>query len=145
MRLSEAIRLGSMLKPHGRGGFLIEEGTCAAGAALDACGELDADTSLSSTKHNQAFKRLFPIINALPATCPVCGLERAILWRWGGEFKLAHLNDQHEWTREAIADWIETIERRADAEGHALSTDAAAPAVAHSAPKDVLVMQGQTR
>jgi len=42
MRLSDAIRLGAMLKPQAYGGFHFEGRTCAMGAALDACGRLDA-------------------------------------------------------------------------------------------------------
>jgi hypothetical protein len=38
MRLSEAIRLGSMLKPQQRGGYLDRHGTCALGAASEALG-----------------------------------------------------------------------------------------------------------
>lgn len=38
MKLSEAIRLGSMLKPQGRGHLLFEDKTCALGAACEADG-----------------------------------------------------------------------------------------------------------
>ena len=37
MRLSEAIRLGSMLKPQAFDAFFDGVGTCANGAARDAC------------------------------------------------------------------------------------------------------------
>lgn len=41
MQLSEAIRLGAMLKPQIRCGFFDGQGTCAVGAAADAIGRLD--------------------------------------------------------------------------------------------------------
>ena len=41
MRLSEAIRLGAMLKPQAFARFFDGHGTCVFGAAADAVGELD--------------------------------------------------------------------------------------------------------
>jgi len=66
----------------------IVVGTCALGAALLADGHLD----------------VFAITPAVP--CPACGVvgERGISQIVG------HLNDQHRWTREAIADWVATVE-----------------------------------
>lgn len=114
MRLSEAIRLGAMVKPQAFGYLEVTyiyptngplgldrsfSATCAIGAAMEAVGlELCSDSA-------QDFFRCFPeavMIWELP--CPVCGaLER------GGP--VPHLNNDHLWTRERIANWVETIER----------------------------------
>jgi hypothetical protein len=59
----------------------------------------------------------FPIIRALPA-CPECGG----VWQdsAGSEmWALYHLNDHHRWTREQIADWVESVERTIEAQSPA--------------------------
>lgn len=49
----------------------------------------------------------------MEAVCPGClsmdppeGEDRRVLeaWQW-----IPHLNDDHEWTREAIADWLDSL------------------------------------
>lgn len=91
MQLSEAIRLGAMLHPQGfywshlkdTNGTVIA--TCALGAAYDA-----------------GYAHPFEV--ATPARCPRCHGSASLSWI------VAHLNDTHRWTREAIADWVETVE-----------------------------------
>lgn len=98
MKLSEAIRLGAMLRPQGFGSRWTGNGSksCAFGAALDAIGH-HKDQRAEPTS-------LWPI-SALRQKCPECGLrERACVIG-------AHLNDKHLWPREHIADWFEAIER----------------------------------
>jgi hypothetical protein len=105
LKLSEAIRLGSMLKPQGFEG--MSGGTsCAIQAAVEAAGG-DSDFMYSEAEER------FPIIKALPA-CPVC----CGAWHQftGSEmWALYHLNDHHRWTREQIADWVESVERTHEA------------------------------
>ena len=120
MKLSEAIRLGSMLKPQAfhclrdaRGGV------CASGAAFDAIGVLDALcadvgklTLTEIRSRNQAIiaavaPQWILLLNA-PTVCPQCGQRSAWLL-------IPHLNDRHRWTRERIADWVETIENAQEA------------------------------
>lgn len=43
MRLSEAIRLGAMLKPQGFGSYFRHGATCAMGAAIEAVGGANDD------------------------------------------------------------------------------------------------------
>ena len=115
MRLSEAIRLGAMLKPQGfgAGSAILNDvsPTCALGAAADACG-------LETGYH--AYEKWRFLGNAAPP-CPGCGCDAAardycvsdigdVVW---------HLNDEHKWTREAIADWVETIEAQQGQQGEA--------------------------
>ena len=99
MDLSNAIKLGATMKPHGRGATYKNGCTCAMGAALDAVGLLDAagDIDVMSragwgwtvdmTKH--------------PLTGEACSYEVVIF----------NLNDCHGWTREAIASWVSEIEK----------------------------------
>lgn len=101
MRLSEAIRLGSMMKPQAFGNFYgpERESSCALGAAFDACGMevFGPDTKFDGPFGLEYFEDEYEII-----ACPVCGIAE-----WP---TIGHLNDFHRWTREAIADWVETIE-----------------------------------
>ena len=101
MTLSEAIRLGAMLKPQafatlwdGRGG------ACALGAAFDAIGIGEDQSACDVPEPYRSWL-------GQRAECPVCPDE-------GGEYTrqetIAHLNDMHRWTRERIADWVETTE-----------------------------------
>lgn len=95
MKLSEAIRLGSMLGPQVFDGlFDGNGGACAIGAAYLAIGQITGP-----------LRDHFPWASHMTNQCPACphrGLINGAV--------VAHLNDHHYWTREAIADWIETIE-----------------------------------
>lgn len=96
MKLSEAIRLGSLLKPQGFGvhsGFLYASATCAFGAAECALG-----------RRVIAYKVWPWLLKERP--CPECGEEMPET-----TFVISnHLNDIHKWPRERIADWVATIE-----------------------------------
>ena len=95
MKLSEAIRLGSMLKPQGFGhdsARMNAKATCAFGAVQDALGRI-----------------VIPVLHWPWLTqgnaCPACGeLDRTL------SVISVHLNDAHRWSRERIADWVATIE-----------------------------------
>lgn len=99
MRLSEAIKLGAMLRPQCFGKMFFDDGSCANGAALEACGEVDGTNMY----------RLFPIVATRAPRCPACSEYdprcRDIC------HLIAHLNDEHEWTRERIADFVESLEQ----------------------------------
>jgi hypothetical protein len=103
MTLSEAIRLGSMMKPQTFGIFYDGIGTCANGAARDACGALESFASLET---------YFPIAASIAKQCPICG-ERSDSCADNLGGLIAHINDDHRWTRERIADWVETVEASA--------------------------------
>lgn len=99
LKLSEAMRLGAMMKPQGHGDLVAEPGgTCAIGAALDACG-----VALSAASLVDAYDR-WELTNR-PCKHPVHGGEH-----WDVLNVIVDLNDLHRWTREEIADWIATIE-----------------------------------
>lgn len=103
IRLSEAIRLGAMLKPQGFGNSsysLLSANSCAMGAAAQAVWQ-------------SLFDPFRWIYGDDIHSCPDCGggchlhprCAAGIIWR---------LNDIHKWSRERIADWVATIEPRFD-------------------------------
>lgn len=97
MKFSDAIRLGSMMKPQGFGDYETEDGgTCAYGAACNAGG--------------LAYEDAFPgdwtdvLIRIESEECPAgCGIPQRV-------DMIPHLNDDHKWTREQIADYVEKFE-----------------------------------
>lgn len=99
MKLSEAIRLGSMLNPQGYFGFKngITGATCAMGAAFDAAGITIGDD-------------IFTALRQFPLSL------KSIIGPFGSVMSVAchiyELNDEHKWSRERIAAWVETIELR---------------------------------
>lgn len=101
MQLSEAIRLGAMLRPQAFG-FYFEAGkSCAFGAAAEASGT----TSGAWGRADLQIRGQWPWVFTTRARCPAC-LEPHHVRRI-----VAHLNNDHRWTRERIADWVESYER----------------------------------
>lgn len=88
--LAEAIRRGSLLFPQGfdqcftrkKGTYEII-GACALGAAVKA-GFGDGSLPIQPR-----------------CDCPACGDRNSIM--------IQHLNDDHRWTRERIADWLDQL------------------------------------
>ncbi len=95
LKLSEAMRLGAMLKPQGFSGFRHNGRTCALGAVADSIGGVSLDGVVSYYSH----------LTVQPATCPACVSSAYSPKSLVGA--IIHLNDTHRWTRERIADWIE--------------------------------------
>lgn len=108
MRLSEAIRLGSMLKPQRQfgNGPLLDDASCAIEAAADAIGWRMGDQMPESWRR----------VTVPSRACPVCGKERDT-----ARVMALCLNDTHGWSREQIADWVETIEIIQDQSTEAVS------------------------
>ncbi len=117
MKLSEAIRLGAMLKPQGFG--MVSDGTvtCAFGGAIEAAGcpvqKVDSiPTGYETSRECSPGAKAIAIvpeewIDVLSAErhCHLCQFE-GIVHRL-----IAHLNDHHRMTREEIADRVEAIEQ----------------------------------
>lgn len=107
MKLSEAIRLGSLLKPQCEGALWKDGQSCALGAACDAVGvpdEEDYDIAI------HALRMEYPALDA-EAQCPACSFIAGIWRRWREkeydvEDVIIHLNDDHLWKRERIAAWV---------------------------------------
>lgn len=134
MKLSEAIRLGGMMKPQGRGSesLVSLDAPCALGGALQAIGK--QDEGCKAMKENWPF-------TCQPAKCP-CGVNHSReLQTWIGRLLfpawdsisdiIVVLNDDHGWTRNQIADWVETVEPAEEVE----NKEVALPSGAHGEPR----------
>src|SRR5262245_42676934 len=97
MRLSEAIRLGAMMRPQAFRTLLTDNGACALGAALLAVGARPEEAVRSALNR-------WPWASTVSADCPRCGRSRTVFQ------VITHLNDCHGWTREQIATWVTGIE-----------------------------------
>lgn len=131
MRLSESIRLGAMATPQAFGvlsrtrrrwffgliGPVVRE-ACALGAAYAAAtdgryrsvvAEADSDGFRGAIKAGETFTEYetpsewYPVLMA-QLQCPQCDEVRA------GRQLIPHLNDDHRWTREQIALFVERVE-----------------------------------
>ena len=128
MKLSEAIRLGAMATRQSRGAFsrqrrkyfffgpVVGE-TCALGAAYHAIG--GRSHFEPATDDTQAFRGVIKKGHQMEimetptewltvmhsgAMCPVCAKLDQV------RRMIPHLNDDHKWTREQIATWVEALE-----------------------------------
>lgn len=92
---SGAIRDGAKLRPQGRKKFFEEGKTCAVGAGAEAVFGLPLP-------HYSETYRAFPYLDAAcGSTCPECDGPGTTL-----SSLIFHLNDDHQWSRERIADWL---------------------------------------
>lgn len=131
MKLSEAIRLGSMIRPQAFGSIKTHPGsgrraaTCALGAGLEA---IKARVKVSIGRKGQFDTRgkplegrtvytwnwpaeLRPIVYALAEYPCLCGISHPSLTAHVQTI-IPHLNDVHRWTRQQIADWVEMVEAK---------------------------------
>lgn len=114
MKLSEAIRLGAMLKPQAFGAVQRQGTTCAIGAAYDAIGALSKDDGDGMSEEDfLVVCGHLPLLAAPNVQCPACSETP-----YGDDgsmcANIAHLNDWHRWTREQIADWVASQEALAE-------------------------------
>lgn len=109
MRLSEAIRLGSMLRPQGFEDYFPGDGSCALGSALDSAFSV---VPITNAGRALLLDVTWPwLTKPVPVECPDCGSFVYLFWH----VVSTHLNDKHRWTRERIADWVETVEPKIEA------------------------------
>lgn len=137
MKFSEAIRKGAAMRPAQAFYVLFDRatnGTCAIGAAADAIGLLDT-THYNRFLDGQKPPQDWRWIRDRVATCPACAADS----RMWVEFDtiptiltvqpvIRHLNNEHRWTREQIADWVAVIE----ADEESLAAGAVDPSVSDS-------------
>jgi len=107
MKLSEAIRLGAMLGPQGFGwGRDPRRTPCALDAAALAIGVTPDTVTLMD---------YFPLLDSGAILCTAGCFSHISM---DLECLISHLNDEHRWTRERIADWIEAnFEESAEQDG----------------------------
>ena len=102
MTLPEAIRLGSMVTKPVKTKYLIVDSNgqtfaCALGAAGCALGLIDEEDYEAGTG-SKALRRMFPELLETFGPEP-WNLEARIMWK----------NDVAGWSREQVADWIESL------------------------------------
>ena len=105
MKLAEAMREGAKRGPQVFQSWfgVVFDSSCAMGAALKGVGACEAFPMEAPSKLVQIF---FPWVHEGEVICPGCGVFQA----HPGAVIAMHLNDLHKWSRERIADWVETIE-----------------------------------
>lgn len=105
--LSEAIREGAKMNPQCFSVYANDGATCALGAAVTAIGSPEI---LAIGWPMEFLWNQFPYISRLSAECPVDECQTCAATEFLGV--IAHINDEHRWTREQIADWLETEEEK---------------------------------
>lgn len=142
MRLSEAIRLGAMLGPQAHGdlqrprrkyllfGPLVSTSYCALGAAFAAVGATNRQGKRTEAGVVEGFRGVtkykagetYTYVDTPDAwtrllwrqhDCPQCGSKQ----KKPVMSLIPHLNDDHKWTRESIASWVESIEQQREESG----------------------------
>lgn len=107
MKLSEAIRLGAMMREQGFFSLFDGGRSCALGAAMEAFGIDCGADSLKAARLLTHFYDTLTILThrvTLPCCCNPNVREARV------STVIQHMNDSHKLTREQIADWVETIE-----------------------------------
>ena len=114
--LSQAIRLGCVLSTGQAFGVLSDgkRRTCAWGSAYQAIGVIDSAGEIDEEKC-KVIPQMWDVVAAhSPVVCPVNGCDKvpaALMSAVNAGTTITHLNDVHRWSRERIADWVESIER----------------------------------
>ncbi len=113
MKLSDAIRIQA--EPQGRFNLRNSDGhTDAMGGALQSVGRLDdylkhgggEDCVVFSDEQRQVLRELGWLeLLSVAVDCPACSTYPQRLYG-----RITHLNDKHEWSRDQIADFVQTVE-----------------------------------
>jgi hypothetical protein len=102
---AEAIREGAKIRPQTFGVMRKDNASCAFGAGYEA---MNGSLENVSTDPVEDYYRY--LTNA--ADCPIEGCDEGCSDQPQLTDIIIHLNDGHQWTREAIADWLETEEEK---------------------------------
>ena len=113
MRLSEAILFGAIASPQSSYGVADEPRACALHAAADA---LDINPLFDDLTRFAVLMVRFSLLGD-EHPCPACSWMRSHWRRYLNKERIVedvviHLNNDHRWTRERIADWIRMLEIR---------------------------------
>jgi len=106
--LAKAIRLGAARRPQCFGSYFDERGgSCALGAAYDGMYELPRQAREPGEIVPRNLERLFHCLEDVVKRCPE-KTEAAVQCkkRLPLGAMIVHLNDDHGWTREQIAEWL---------------------------------------
>jgi hypothetical protein len=98
--LAEAIRAGSKLRPQSFGCYFSDDGrSCALGAAYEGIYVLPQAAGAAMPG---LLERFFHCLEYTARECPHGCNKRLPL-----ASMIVHLNDDHEWSREQIAKWVD--------------------------------------
>jgi hypothetical protein len=99
--LASYIRAGAERRPEQAFGdyFRGPNASCALGAAYDGMYHVPGDPT--KTRPTRDLDRMFDCLEAL-RQCPAEGCHKKL----GLAAVIVHLNDDHTWSREQIADWV---------------------------------------
>jgi hypothetical protein len=106
--LARAIRLGAARRPQCFGSYFDERGgSCALGAAYDGMYELPRQEKEQGEIIPRHLERLFHCLEDVVKRCPeMSAAAQACRKRLPLGAMIVHLNDDHGWTREQIAEWL---------------------------------------
>jgi hypothetical protein len=106
--LAKAIRLGSARRPQCFGSYFDERGgSCALGAAYDGMYELPRQAREPGEIVPRHLERLFHCLEDIVKRCPEkAEADVSCRKRLPLGAMIVHLNDDHSWTRERIAEWL---------------------------------------
>ena len=102
--LARAIAVGALRRPEQAFGnyFVGRSASCALGAAYEGMYRLPEEAGQILPKR---LERLFDCLEGSVKRCPANGCKKTLILA----AMLVHLNDDHLWSREAIASWVETL------------------------------------
>ena len=118
MKLSEAILLGSLNKPQGFGQLSVNpqaKRTCAIGAALDAMGINCIDASGAEYVY---FRRIWPWTSDVARSPISDAFSVTTKGQYCSITRLIWVMNDARMTREAIAQWVKTIEPQQEGGEH---------------------------
>ena len=101
-QFADAIRRGASCRPDQAFGdyFRGRSASCALGAAYEGMYRLPDD--MDGRRPTKDLEQYFDCLEGTVRRCPVAGCPKVISL---GAL-IVHLNDAHEWSREAIAAWV---------------------------------------
>ena len=106
-QLATAIRLGAARRPQCFGSYFDERGgSCALGAAYDGMYELPRQAREPGEIVPRHLERLFHCLEDVVKRCPEVANGVSCRKRLPLGAMIVHLNDDHGWTREQIAEWL---------------------------------------
>jgi hypothetical protein len=99
--VSEYMRIGIGFRPKQITGFFVHrDGSCALGALTEGIAGRVLDWGMTFD-YEDVVSPVFPGLLSLTGLCPVCAA--------GESSTITHLNDEHKWTREQIAIWLDGL------------------------------------
>lgn len=116
--LAEAIRIGAIGQKQISGRLTDGgDGKCAIGAVFRTLGWWDGTYPLWDTYSRLVLEGAFPGISDMTCLCPYqIQLQEEVRVPYPVIQLIVHLNDDHHWTFDQIADWVDSLDIKVKAE-----------------------------